>query len=416
MKCVSTACYRGRNLRAFLIPLLLLLCFSPLFCRAQVLEESLQKEIQKHYSSLVNSDNEAELTRACISLIKLGPKAKHLIPDLFNLIEECSSFKSIYPSWVLQAVSKGSEREIIKYLDDSDPNVQSSALLCLRRPNVLPPEVLLPRLLPFLEKGSWQLAEALIVLERMGRDAKPALEVLVKILRSDDILNRSSIPAILRNIGVPNESVLSSLREALTSPDTVLQIEAAVSLQALCPEKDDGIQRLIMLLSDSDKNVRWKAARGLGRIGVRSDFVQKKLETALKDSKIQVRVWANFALYRINTINAIYLDALLIYSKSKDTIVQGSAMMALSEVGPEAKRALPQIIDLLNNENPGVQISVIVTLAKFGAIAEPALPALRAKLNINNGIVAVMVLHTIETIESEIRKNAEEKKDTLKGS
>ena len=108
------------------------------------------------------------------------------------------------------------------------------------------------------------------------------------------------------------------------------------------------VEQWIEALKDKDQEVRYSAARALGKIGPKAEKAVPALVRALKDKNEYVRQWA---------------------------------ASALGKIGPKAEKAVPALTEALKDRWPGIRAQdAAVALGKIGPAAEKAVPALTEAL------------------------------------
>lgn len=105
------------------------------------------------------------------------------------------------------------------------------------------------------------------------------------------------------------------------------------------------VQKPITALRSEDIDVRYVAVRALNKIGDPSTVTA--LSEALKDNNINVRAYASAALGKIGSAAvSVLVEAL----REPDSDVRQRVAQALGQIGPEAKAAVPALIDALKDQ------------------------------------------------------------------
>jgi HEAT repeat protein len=141
-------------------------------------------------------------------------------------------------------------------------------------------------------------------LGEIGMEAKPALPALVKALKDDDKFVRRFSAQSIGELGVEGKTAVPALTAALKDPAKEVVDAATTALVKMGP---DGVTPLTDLLKDKKRELaaRKAAAEAFGSLG---KDVPKSVVTALTDAL-------------------------------KDNEIRIAAVMALGELGPEAKFA-----------------------------------------------------------------------------
>lgn len=86
-----------------------------------------------------------------------------------------------------------------------------------------------------------------------------------------------------------------------------------------------------------------------------------------------------------------------------DTGVRRATVKALGEIGPEAKSAVPELIKLLNDDSLGVRMLTVAALGSIGPEAKSAVPALRWALTEDHHQVRLAAILTLGLIGPEAK-------------
>jgi HEAT repeat protein len=181
---------------------------------------------------------------------------------------------------------------------------------------------------------------------------------------------------------------VSVLIERLKSPDTDMRRGAARELCELGPEAKPAVPDLVRALKDNDLFVRRFAAQALGGIGPDAREAVPSLKSALKDTKKEVVEAAATALGKLGSSGISTLTD-LVKDKKQDGTIRKAAIVALGAAGPEAKDAVPVLVDVLKGttdkkpepkQDPGgpdLRVEAAVALGDIGPDAKDAVPALQ---------------------------------------
>lgn len=143
------------------------------------------------------------------------------------------------------------------------------------------------------------------------------------------------------------------------------------------------LPRIAQSLTDSDRFVRWSAARLLGNFSPdKAAFAVLGLARLLDDPDLNVRLAATKALENLGTLSADAVPALSESLNQGDVEGRVEAMYALQAIGAKyGKVAVPNLITALIHADPRVRKTAAETLGRFGAYSTPAVPALRRLLS-----------------------------------
>lgn len=242
-------------------------------------------------------------------------------------------------------------------------------------------------------------------LGEMGTKARPAVPLLVKCLDLKNGDDSISVVSALGLIGDP--AAVDPLRRLLKNPGDGMRWEAAHALSQIGAGAVGAVPDLIAVASEEDPD-RYphspnEATDALTRIGLPA---APALVNALADER--TTAFAGFALGRmgptvIPTLTAAlrrdrataagaaraasYLGAAgapmvgdLVNALRERRIETQEFAFAMEGIGSGAGDAVPQLIELLEDENPFTRQTAASTLAAIGSRARSAAPALRKAL------------------------------------
>ncbi|MBD2359750.1 HEAT repeat domain-containing protein [Anabaena minutissima FACHB-250] len=226
----------------------------------------------------------------------------------------------------------------------------------------------------------------------------PAIEILQHLvnLEASDSLHVSS------RIKSQVFQILSSLNETAFQTQALQllkekkqQIEQ-VRFQEYCAalgEKEAAINRLVELAKNSEKNVRFRVAEALSKIG--SEATITGLLEMTKDSEERVRYRAAQALGKIGVEAAI--PSLLELLKDPEERVRSSAANALGKIGSEVE--IPSLLELIKDSESIIRFSAADALGKIGS--EAAIPSLLELIKDSESIIRFSAADALGKIGSE---------------
>lgn len=217
--------------------------------------------------------------------------------------------------------------------------------------------------------------------------AKSADERIAKVradLKSVDVAVRQSAIGSLVHSDI-SPKLLAEMRVALNDRDGAVRSTAATAIGNLGAAAIPAVPQLISgLKKDPVKEARETAARALGRIGKAAPdekSVIGPLRVASQDDADPVtRVVAHGALAMIEAEVAQQITSLRKYLHHEEALVRMKASHALGMLGPTAKAAAPEIVNVLKLETDHHRRGYVARA--LGSTADPAsLPALEAALD-----------------------------------
>ncbi|MCE5301574.1 MAG: HEAT repeat domain-containing protein [Planctomycetaceae bacterium] len=171
------------------------------------------------------------------------------------------------------------------------------------------------------------------------------------------------------------ESTVASLTTALKSADEAARLDAIQKLGSLGEGAAPAVAPLTEQLKDASAKVRAHAAWALGRIGPSAGAAIPALLEMLKDPDADVRRQAVEAAVRIHPGADVPMPLGVKVLEDADPGVRMRIMSAIAESG---EQAVPGLIQILDNDN--VAYWACIALREMGPVAKAAVPALTAKL------------------------------------
>jgi HEAT repeat protein len=216
--------------------------------------------------------------------------------------------------------------------------------------------------------------KAIDQLGQKGAKAAEAVPALAKLLKDKSALVRAHAADALGKIGAAAKPAAPALAAAVADPDPAVRRQALEALAQIRPGPKIGVPLFIKVMEDADATVRNRALHALADAGPQA---VPFLRAALKNEK--AAYWA---------------------------------CLVLNQIGPEAKDAVPDLVQLLADKRPEVRREVILTLAEIGEAAAAAVPQIAKTLDDEfDRLPATFALGQIgkatADAEATIRKNVE---------
>jgi len=173
-----------------------------------------------------------------------------------------------------------------------------------------------------------------------------------------------------------------ALTTALKSGSQEASIEAAETLANMGGEASGAVETLIEALGGENAELRAYAASALGKICrsaggakvVVPAAVVPALRKALEDPDGLVRVWSALALFRIAPEADPEIKVMADVLEKGKTQMRIQAAVAIVEIGPRGKAAVPALITAL--DSPAVSRHAAYALGAIGPDAKDAITAL----------------------------------------
>jgi hypothetical protein len=180
------------------------------------------------------------------------------------------------------------------------------------------------------------------------------------------------ISALRRQSRAANQAI-PALIEALSDSDRMVRFDAALSLVEMGPDASNAVPALGKVVAYSgvgpQKNelfyVRAIAARALGKIGPVASNALPALKAALVEPSPYLRGVAAVAIWRIDSDVDMTLPVLLREMPVTAEDSKWDWIIALGEMGPRAKAAVPQLTNELRDQNNWVREYVTNALRRI---------------------------------------------------
>jgi HEAT repeat protein len=212
---------------------------------------------------------------------------------------------------------------------------------------------------------------------KIGPGPAEGLPTLTGLLQHRESLGRQAALAVLRGYGPAAKASQSEVLRCLKDRTEAVRAEACQALLAIDPSATSVERVLIETLQDPEPQVRRQAAELSGeRVQTSARLQEALIKAAMKDPSWQVRSAALLASARIS--GAIDLAPYYAAAMRDDHLeVRKSAANALFRMGPLAKAAVGDLIELSERSRYGIQAEAIEALGAIGPDAAAALPALK---------------------------------------
>jgi HEAT repeat protein len=229
---------------------------------------------------------------------------------------------------------------LIARLADPDENVRLRAAAALVA--IGPSPAWLPQLIQLLEQEAAPVrAVAARVVAAMGPAGRDAVPSLLAALGEPDDVTRSAVALALAQVGPEARAAVPALLAVMAA-----QGEARFrAVEAVGRIRDPGaVPALCAALGDPNGDMRWQAARALGRIGPKARSCTPSLLGALEDANSDVRMAAVRALPRLGVGRDQVLPALEKLCSDPSPEVRSEAARVLKTLGSEGCTAGPDSV------------------------------------------------------------------------
>ncbi len=270
---------------------------------------------------------------------------------------------------------------------------------------------------PVRRRALWALAV-------IGPDAAAAVEPVSDFLEDKDAQVRTLAALALAEIGPESRPAVPRLAKLLRDPDPEARAWAAVALHEIGPEM---IEHLLAALKEPDLPVRLSAVQALPRFRDANEAVQA-LADALRDPDASVRTTAAAALVQLGPEAKAALPGLLACLKEQDRALQATAFTAILLIGSPRDAALrdglgalnathswarpapvkkavkrpeqvQRLVGVLGDQDPTRRLAAVLALGQLGPLAKAAVPHLKKCLKDRDLCVRAVALLALPAVD-----------------
>jgi len=292
-------------------------------------------EIDDLLKQLKAKDVETRI-EACDGIGKLGAEGKAAVSALLGIINNKDTSKLL-------------KRAAMKALGDIGPDAKSAVSPLV---NVFRADVELR-------------ADAGKALAKIGNEnAVTQLKgLLIPDKKKDDIPLRTAAATTLGDFGPDAKSAVKTLKALLAEKDGGLKLAVVHTLGKIGPDAKDAIPELLEVLLDPNANVKLAAMEAIGKIGAESKLAAKGLGELVNDPNAQV---ANAAIDGLAKIGKTGMPALAQGLKNKDPGRRLTILKALVANKADASTAVPQLLELANDQNAEIKALAKTLFSSLG--------------------------------------------------
>lgn len=183
-------------------------------------------------------------------------------------------------------------------------------------------------------------------------------------------------PKVLSSLETIGEDAVPALMRALKDRNQFIQLAAAETLAKIGKNARAATPSLINALRDGRKDLKKAAALALGRIGQSAvPSLLGLLKTNNEDKVIRVAIFKAFEIMGPQAKEAV--PVLIEALRDRERAVTFAASTALSKIG---ELAISQLIDSAKNEDQEIRLAAVTGLGALGAKSKPSIEALARAL------------------------------------
>jgi HEAT repeat protein len=318
---------------------------------------------------LEDPDEFARLT-AAVHLAEIGPDAEPALPALIRALADQSPPVPGAAARALGKIGPRAKAAVPALLQSSFRPGQGSAVADSAKG--IGPEAV-PALIVGLDDPAVR-ATAAESLGKLGTGASAAVPRLRALVNNAPGKERHVLALALWRI-IRDPGAVPVLIDLVRKDEFVVRLWAFDALAEIGPAAKDTIPTLTAMLGQNNRFLREYASKVLGRIGPEARSAIPALEKILRDPEPTNRIVAATALWRIARAEGA-LKTLFEEARHAGDSASTFAVIALGEIGPEAKAGVPALIDALNSDSILGKAIVAKALSQIGPEARAAVPRL----------------------------------------
>jgi HEAT repeat protein len=295
---------------------------------------------------------------------------------------------------------RGKVNALVEKLSDEDPSVRLQAAKELDDFGsgiVLHADVVIPPLIEALGDENDRVRDAAYhAIGSLGLSPKQALIDALKQHENPRVRSKTAIA--LAGMAIVDKSIIPILVDALADKDSNVRFELQLALGFIIHNKQvypkETSNELIKALKHDNPLVRAGAADALSWFEGKpeGEVVIGPLKEALKDENLMTCVQAAGSIFFISGDSALVVPILINGLSSDDEEILMMASIYLGGIGPDAKDAIPTLIRLLKSGGEKERSLMIHPLGRIGAKAIPPVLELLEDENPAIRLCAIRVL------------------------
>jgi HEAT repeat protein len=298
----------------------------------------------------------------------LGTPGKDAVLILLHKLVHYPKDEADRAAWALAQIGWPAVPALVQALDEQSPGVRARALWALAvigpdaRAAVGPIGACLADEDPMLRVlAAWALGA-------IGPNAQPATPLLAQALRDSQADVRAWAAWALHEIG---PETLDELLTVLQGGNWLFRLSAVQALGDFA-ERKEALEALVSALQDAVPMVRAAAAGTLLRLGPRAEAALPDLLLSLRDGDLALQTQAYAAILAIGNPPTVQLREDLAALNSAD----GSGWATAAPTPSQRKAEIKRLLAALDDPNPTRRLAAVLALAQLGPEAKAAGPAL----------------------------------------
>jgi HEAT repeat protein len=323
-------------------------------------------------NALINDTDDLVTFHAAISISEMGNAAVSCIPVLITEMKKkkgsCQAIMIAFEK--MGGLAKGTVNDLIEMLKDKNEPIREHAYITLGSIGKGAPEIIGILAGKLKDEDVQMRAGILRALSIIGENAAGTLPEIMKLVEDDNPKIRAVALNACFNIGKAKPELIKLYKEKLADRDGNVRWTAASAISGIGEPAKECANALLDGLEDNYSHVKADCAEALGNMSSLVPQAIPKLVNLLADGSPYVREAAENALVKFGEAAISDLAEAM---KSGDRSKMYYAGKALSRIG---EKTIAVLIQLLDDDKPSVRASAVQALEYMGPPARKAVPNL----------------------------------------
>lgn len=229
-------------------------------------------------------------------------------------------------------------------------------------------------------------AVVVVVCAASLQGAEADVASLVKQLSAKEAATRQSAALALGKAGDNSERVVSALIQAVGDADPGVRRAAIGAVRALKTDPEKTIPQLVKVLESAPPEVAISIVAVLAEAGEKA---VPRINVALEHPN--ARYWAALVVQDIGSAAKGSVGSLVkALGEAKEPEVRRELVLALGAIGPDAKAAVPTLIELVSDKDPAIVITATYSLGQLGGEAVSATDILKKNMKSKDDFLRIV--------------------------